>query len=241
MTLNRWEERLEKQFEGLHKTRLSSVGDNHLFALEHGLSEDDRAALEREICAYIKTAEPSDRHWLAWVVYAAELGYRYEGAEYWQTFESRTPAGWPTATGISSVTPTISSTRYSAVPNPEGLGPNTSPSSAGPLRMPSFLRTFSGNWLKSFSRCAILSGANSSIRLSCWDGKSRPTVGEERSDFKISPKMPCFSDRSRPSGWILFLHCTTNVLPGCCPDGRLATLRPSLWDSCDPGRCRCNP
>ena len=93
MTLNRWEERLEKQFEGLHKTRLTSVGDNHLFALEHGLSEDDRAALEREICAYIKTAEPSDRHWLAWVVYAAELGYRYEGAEYWQTFEGRTP-GW---------------------------------------------------------------------------------------------------------------------------------------------------
>ena len=82
MTLDRWEERLEKQFEGLHKTRLTSVGDNHLFALEHGLSEDDRAALEREICAYIKTAEPSDRHWLAWVVYAAELGYRYEGAEY---------------------------------------------------------------------------------------------------------------------------------------------------------------
>jgi len=93
MTLNRWEERLEKHFEDLHKTRLSSIDDRHLFALEHGLSEDDTTALEAELRAYIRTAEPSDRHWLAWVVYAAELGYRYEGAEYWQTFESRTP-GW---------------------------------------------------------------------------------------------------------------------------------------------------
>jgi hypothetical protein len=93
MTLNRWEERLEKHFEGLHRTRLSSSPNKPIFALEHDLSEDDRSALEAEICAYIQTAEPSDRHWLAWVVYAAELGYVYEGAEYWQTFESRTP-GW---------------------------------------------------------------------------------------------------------------------------------------------------
>jgi hypothetical protein len=30
---------------------------------------------------------------LPWIVYAAEIGYRYEGDEYWQTFEAETP-GW---------------------------------------------------------------------------------------------------------------------------------------------------
>ena len=33
------------------------------------------------------------RHRLPWIVYAAELGYRYSGNEYWQTFEAATP-GW---------------------------------------------------------------------------------------------------------------------------------------------------
>ena len=36
---------------------------------------------------------PSRDHALAWIVYSAELGYRYSGDEYWQTFERETP-GW---------------------------------------------------------------------------------------------------------------------------------------------------
>jgi hypothetical protein len=32
-------------------------------------------------------------HALAWIVYAAEIGYGYSGDEYWQTFEEQTP-GW---------------------------------------------------------------------------------------------------------------------------------------------------
>jgi hypothetical protein len=92
MTLNHWEERLEKHFENLHKTRLASVGDKPVFALEHGLSDDEIAAIQVDVRAYIKESALSDRHWMAWVVYAAELGYIYEGAEYWQTFESRTPS-----------------------------------------------------------------------------------------------------------------------------------------------------
>ncbi len=32
-------------------------------------------------------------HWLLWVVYATEIGYDYDGDEYWFTFERRTP-GW---------------------------------------------------------------------------------------------------------------------------------------------------
>ena len=33
------------------------------------------------------------RHWLLWVIYATELGYGYEGDEYWSSFEDQTP-GW---------------------------------------------------------------------------------------------------------------------------------------------------
>lgn len=30
-------------------------------------------------------------HWLLWVIYATELGYDYDGEEYWPSFEQRTP------------------------------------------------------------------------------------------------------------------------------------------------------
>ena len=35
----------------------------------------------------------SRQHWLLWVIYATELGYGYEGDEYWNSFEDETP-GW---------------------------------------------------------------------------------------------------------------------------------------------------
>ena len=40
---------------------------------------------------HIASRPPSRDHWLVWVVYSAELGYRYAGDEYWQTFEQETP------------------------------------------------------------------------------------------------------------------------------------------------------
>ena len=38
---------------------------------------------------------PSWDHWLVWIVYSAELGYRYTGEGSWQTFEQET-RGWKT-------------------------------------------------------------------------------------------------------------------------------------------------
>ena len=38
---------------------------------------------------------PSWDHWLVWIVYSAELGYRYTGDGSWQTFEQET-RGWKT-------------------------------------------------------------------------------------------------------------------------------------------------
>jgi len=62
-----------------------------LFALEHGLCNDEIEALRAAIRQHISTDRPDRNHWLAWVVYSSELGYSYAGEEYWQTFERDTP------------------------------------------------------------------------------------------------------------------------------------------------------
>src|SRR5207247_341885 len=87
-------------FEDLRRVRTASVGDKPLFALEHGLESHELGELAGEIRAHITGGPPSVDHSLPWIVYAAELGYRYAGDEYWQTFEEETP-GW-TAHGTRS-------------------------------------------------------------------------------------------------------------------------------------------
>jgi hypothetical protein len=77
----------------LRTARIAAVGDRPIFALEHGLDETEAKALASAIHAHIAASAPSRDHLLPWIVYAAELGYRYAGDEYWQTFESETP-GW---------------------------------------------------------------------------------------------------------------------------------------------------
>jgi hypothetical protein len=69
------------------------VGDKPIFVLEHGLGSRELLDLTTEIHSQIVAAPPDDGHGLPWIVYAAELGYRYSGDEYWQTFEEETP-GW---------------------------------------------------------------------------------------------------------------------------------------------------
>lgn len=93
MTLAIWQERLHKHFEGLRRDRSASVGDEPIFALEHGLEASELKALSSDIKAYIAEEAPSKDHALPWIVYAAEMGYRYAGDEYWQTFTEETP-GW---------------------------------------------------------------------------------------------------------------------------------------------------
>ena len=64
-----------------------------VFALEHGLSDAEIAALESAVRSAVRHQDFPAEAWLSLVVYAAELGYRYSGDEYWQTFETQTP-GW---------------------------------------------------------------------------------------------------------------------------------------------------
>ena len=91
MSLTAWHRRLHDHFSHLREARLSAVGDKPIFGLEHGFPEHELKELQEEIRAHIKETPPANEHWLAWVVYASEVGYRYAGDEYWLTFESTTP------------------------------------------------------------------------------------------------------------------------------------------------------
>jgi hypothetical protein len=64
-----------------------------LFALEHALTEAELADITRHLHERLAAGagQPLSKHWLVWVVYATELGYRYDGEEYWQSFEEGTP------------------------------------------------------------------------------------------------------------------------------------------------------
>lgn len=93
MSLDQWQHKIEEHFQLLHDFRSGNSKENTVFALEHGLNSSELNILKTEIREYIAKNEPSISHWLPWVVYASEIGYAYDGQEYWQTFESNTP-GW---------------------------------------------------------------------------------------------------------------------------------------------------
>lgn len=91
MNLAEWHERLHAHFHKLYQER-SQEGGRPVFALEHGFDDREVAQLKQDVREYIQSFRPN-KHWLPWIVYAAELGYDYIGYEYWQTFEESTN-GW---------------------------------------------------------------------------------------------------------------------------------------------------
>jgi len=91
--LTGWQERLQRQFTELRRRRSLVDSNRPVFGLEHGLGESEREELSATIREEISRRRPSKMHWLPWVVYACEIGYRFSGDEYWQTFEAETP-GW---------------------------------------------------------------------------------------------------------------------------------------------------
>ncbi|MGB7220089.1 MAG: hypothetical protein WBD07_14925 [Vicinamibacterales bacterium] len=91
-TLTDWHRQLDRHFAELRALRDKQRGSSApIFALEHGLSVDDIRALQLSVRESIANEPPDVSHALAWIVYATELGYRYSGDEYWQTFEAETP------------------------------------------------------------------------------------------------------------------------------------------------------
>ena len=93
MDLDSWQARLAKHFSQLREDRNATWGDKPIFALEHGLEPAEVQALSAAVRAHIAHTAPDIDHALAWIVYAAEIGYGFSGDEYWQTFEEQTP-GW---------------------------------------------------------------------------------------------------------------------------------------------------
>lgn len=93
MDLAHWQKRLENHFRELSAHRRKKFSDRRIFGLEHGLDISETHALTTAVRAHIANGPPAWDHALAWMVYASEIGYRYSGDEYWQTFEEETP-GW---------------------------------------------------------------------------------------------------------------------------------------------------
>jgi hypothetical protein len=91
--LRNWQTLLARHFAALRDHRGTNRSERPIFGLEHGLDTQEVQALEAALRAHIADCPPSQDHALAWIVYSSELGYRYSGDEYWQTFEEETP-GW---------------------------------------------------------------------------------------------------------------------------------------------------
>ncbi len=91
--LREWQARLASHFTELRESRVKDGLDRPVFGLEHGLDHSEIQDLEKIVHAEIRYRRPFRLHSLVWVVYSSELGYRYSGDEYWQTFEQETP-GW---------------------------------------------------------------------------------------------------------------------------------------------------
>ncbi len=90
-SLDDWQDRLEQHFEALAGSRSESGLD--IFALEHGLDEAAFEEISAQLRIQLKKRLHLSPHWLLWVIYLTEHGYRYEGDEYWPSFEQQMP-GW---------------------------------------------------------------------------------------------------------------------------------------------------
>lgn len=90
-----WQDRLVEHFAVLRGQRDLFEPDLPVFALEHGLDlEGEFPQLQDDVRQVVQGSAPLPRALgLPFVVYAAEIGYRYQGDEYWPVFEAETP-GW---------------------------------------------------------------------------------------------------------------------------------------------------
>jgi hypothetical protein len=87
--LKQWQEDLLSHFNQLYHSRKTS--GLTVFALEHGLEKPQLENIFSQLRRDLNSNGLSRSHWLLWVIYATELGYSYDGDEYWQSFQERTP------------------------------------------------------------------------------------------------------------------------------------------------------
>lgn len=93
-TIGEWHGHLDAHFTALRTARDSFSPGSSVFALEHGLDLNKQLPrLKEAVRAAVASSRLPAQPWLPLVVYAAEIGYGYEGDEYWPVFEAETP-GW---------------------------------------------------------------------------------------------------------------------------------------------------
>ena len=83
--------RLHEHFLALAEARAES--QLPVFALEHGLSEGEFTLLQGAVRWLVERGSTFRQTPLPLVVYAADVGYRYDGGEFWPIFADETP-GW---------------------------------------------------------------------------------------------------------------------------------------------------
>jgi hypothetical protein len=83
--------RLERHFQSLQAERSGLAYP--VYALEHGLDAPEVVALRETLSADLVTVGfMRKQHWLLWTVVAAEVGYSYDGEEFWQSFAGQVPS-----------------------------------------------------------------------------------------------------------------------------------------------------
>lgn len=83
--------RLEQHFSELADAR--AAHEYPVYALEHNLAASELLAIRQSLDAGLRASRrPLDEYWLLWSVVGAEIGYSYDGDEYWQSFVQDIPA-----------------------------------------------------------------------------------------------------------------------------------------------------
>lgn len=87
---------LDAHFRAIQQRRQKLGTPSPVFALEHGLDANDRKLLQDAVVAAHAEGiitRASSRWWLPLVAHAAEVGYIYDGVEFWPIYAKATP-GW---------------------------------------------------------------------------------------------------------------------------------------------------
>lgn len=97
MNLAGFQQKLTDRYNRLRHLRAS---ENYpVYAIEHGFSpEEITTAMSLLGESYSAYNCISDAYWLVWAAAAAEVGYKYDGTEYWDTFRQTIPQ-WLDRTG----------------------------------------------------------------------------------------------------------------------------------------------
>lgn len=90
MNLEDLQKRLAQQYARLRDLRTT---ENYpVYSIEHGLTGEEYNTMRGMLNAALSSEKHANRaYWLVWVAAAAEVGYSYDGTEYWDSFSEAFP------------------------------------------------------------------------------------------------------------------------------------------------------